>query len=53
MPAAAWKNALLSPDAFKRRSADKNILIPKRQIPLPVNRVVYFKGPLVLDIYTS
>ncbi len=47
------ERALLSADEIKRLSADQVILIPERQNPLLVNRIVYFQDPTFLEIFKS
>lgn len=47
------ERALLAPDEITRLSADQVILIPERQNPLLVHRVVYFQDPTFLEIYTA
>ena len=44
---------LLTPDEVRRLSPDQAILIPERQNPLLVRRVVYFEDPVFLKIFEA
>lgn len=44
---------LLTPDEVRRLSPDQAILIPERQNPLLVHRIVYFQDPVFLKIFKA
>ncbi|NBZ89200.1 type IV secretory system conjugative DNA transfer family protein [Stagnihabitans tardus] len=44
---------LLMPDEIRRLDADQAILIPERQNPLLVSRIVYFQDPTFLKIFEA
>lgn len=44
---------LLTPDEVRRLNPDQAILIPERQNPLLVNRIVYFQDPTFLKIFEA
>ncbi|ETD89491.1 type IV secretory system conjugative DNA transfer family protein [Rhodobacter capsulatus] len=44
---------LLTPDEVRRLSPDQAILIPERQNPLLVSRIVYFEDPTFLSLFNA
>lgn len=44
---------LLTPDEVRRLSPDQAILIPERQNPLLVSRIVYFQDPVFVKIFEA
>jgi len=44
---------LLTPDEVRRLSPDKALLIPERQNPCIVDRVVYYEDPTFLSLYEA